>query len=81
MFDWGTIPVLESKPGTASGAWVFKGTRVPVRALISILRRTTVEEFCRKFPPVTQEQAETVLLYLSESLIEDVADTPTRQSH
>ncbi len=83
MFDWGTVPVLESTPGIASGAWVFKGTRVPVRALIATLRRSTVEEFYQNFPTVSQGQAETVLLYLSESLIEDIAlsediaETPT----
>ena len=52
---------------------MFKGTRVPVRALIATLQRSTIEEFYQDFPTVSQGQAETVLLYLSESLIEDIA--------
>ena len=29
---------------------MFKGTRVPVRALICNLRHSTIEEFCEQFP-------------------------------
>ena len=76
MFDWGSVPSLEATPGVASGAWVFKGTRVPVRALICNLRHSTVEEFCEQYPNVSREQAETVLRYISESLIEDIVVAP-----
>ncbi|MBI2440311.1 MAG: DUF433 domain-containing protein, partial [Lentisphaerae bacterium] len=31
--DWNTCPQVERQQGKVSGAWVFKGTRVPVRAL------------------------------------------------
>jgi len=28
--DWSLCPAVESIPGKVSGAWVFKGTRMPV---------------------------------------------------
>ena len=33
MTDWSKCPAVESVPGRVSGAWVFKGTRLPVYAL------------------------------------------------
>ena len=33
METWATCPAVERHPFTVSGAWVFKGTRVPVSAL------------------------------------------------
>lgn len=68
MFDWGSCSELESVPGKVSGAWVFKNTRVPVRALFENLRSATVAEFCDMFPPVTREQAQHVLDCLSDNL-------------
>ena len=37
MLDWNTCPAVERTPERVSGAWVFKGTRVPVRALFENL--------------------------------------------
>lgn len=49
-------------PEILSGAPVFKGTRVPVEALISNLEAgLTLEEFLENFPTVTREQAKQVL--------------------
>ena len=28
--DWSQCPAVESVPGRVSGAWVFRGTRMPV---------------------------------------------------
>jgi len=28
--DWSACPAVESVPGKVSGAWVFRGTRMPV---------------------------------------------------
>jgi hypothetical protein len=33
MLDWKTCPAVERSPLKVSGAWVFKGTRLPVEAL------------------------------------------------
>ena len=56
-------------PGKVSGAWEFKTTRVPVRALFESLEDgATVNEFLTWFLGVTREQAETVLEQAEQSL-------------
>ena len=39
MSTWKTCPAVERDPEKASGAWVFRGTRVPVSALFENLRK------------------------------------------
>jgi len=34
MIDWSTCPDAERIPGKVSGAWLVKGTRIPVQAVI-----------------------------------------------
>ncbi|MBI3920680.1 MAG: DUF433 domain-containing protein [Armatimonadetes bacterium] len=60
--DWRTCRAVEQIPGKVSGTWVFRGTRVPVRALFENLRDgATIEDFLSWFPGVHREQIETVL--------------------
>jgi len=43
--DWSQCPAVESIPGKRSGAWVFKGTRMPVATVFQNLKAgLTVEE-------------------------------------
>ena len=43
--DWSQCPVVESIPGKMSGAWVLRGTRMPVpESDPFILRRATAGE-------------------------------------
>lgn len=35
--DWSQCPVVESVPGKVSGAWVFRGTRMPVATVFENL--------------------------------------------
>ena len=71
MLDWRNCPGVERVPGKVSGAWVFKGTRVPVRAIFEKLESgATVAEFLDWFPGVTREQAEAVLEHARKSLVE-----------
>ena len=73
MMDWTQCPSVERVPGKVSGAWVFKGTRVPVRALFENLEGgATLEQFLEWFPGVTREQALTVLKFAESSLAEAV---------
>ena len=47
---------------TLSGAWVFRGTRIPVTALFENLRDgATIDEFLAWFPGVSRPQIEAVL--------------------
>lgn len=71
MLDWAQCPVVERTPGKVSGAWVFKGTRVPVKALFENLEDgARVEDFLTWFPGVTREQVEAVLQHAELSLAE-----------
>lgn len=57
--------VIENSPDVLSGATVFKGTRVPVRALIDCLvGGDSIEEFLQGYPSVTRDQ---VIQFLNES--------------
>ena len=62
--DRSQCPILESIPGKVSGAWVFRGTRVPVSA---ILRNLTLplDQLLENYPSVTREQIEKVLDFLA----------------
>jgi uncharacterized protein (DUF433 family) len=74
MLDWSQCAVVERVPGKVSGAWLFKGTRVPVRALFENLEGgATVEQFLEWFPGVTREQVLAVLKFAESSLSEAVA--------
>jgi len=69
MLDWEKCPAVERIPGKVSGAWLFKGTRVPVQALFENLEGgARVAEFLEWFPDVTAKQVEEVLLHAGRSL-------------
>jgi len=69
MLDWNSCPAVERNPERVSGAWVFKGTRVPVRALFENLEEgASVDDFLEWFPGVTREQVLTVLNHAERSL-------------
>ena len=69
MLDWSQCPAVERLPGKVSGAWLFRGTRVPVKALFENLEDgATVGQFLEWFPGVTQQQVEAVLESASQSL-------------
>ncbi|HEV2296655.1 MAG TPA: DUF433 domain-containing protein [Tepidisphaeraceae bacterium] len=71
MLDWKDCPQVERVPGKMSGAWVFKGTRVPVAALFENLESgARVDEFLEWFPGVTRQHVEAVLSHAEQSLIE-----------
>ena len=69
MLDWNSCPAVERTPERLSGVWVFKGTRVPVRALFeNIEEGAGVAEFLEWFPGVTREQVLAVLAHAEKSL-------------
>ena len=65
--DWSKCAELESVPGKVSGAWVFRGTRVPVSAILKNLKDLNVNEVVEEFPSVTREQVRTVLDFIARS--------------
>jgi len=65
--NWAQCPVLESEPEKVSGAWVFRGTRVPVSAILKNLKNLSVNEVVDEYPSVTREQIQTVLDFIASS--------------
>jgi uncharacterized protein (DUF433 family) len=58
------LHMLERHPDKVSGAWVFRGTRVPVSALFENLKDgASIDQFLEWFPGVTREQVEALLDY------------------
>lgn len=71
MLDWSQCSAVERTPGKVGGVWLFRGTRVPVKALFENLEGgATVTEFLAWFPGVTREQVRTVLEHAGRSLVE-----------
>ena len=69
MLDWNQCPAVERIPGKVSGAWVFKGTRVPVKALFENLEDgARLDDFLAWFPGVRRDQVEAVLRHAENSL-------------
>ena len=69
MLDWTACTAVERSPEKVSGAWVFRGTRVPVKALFENLEGgATVDQFLEWFPGVSREQALAVLEFAEASL-------------
>ena len=69
MLDWSKCAAVERIAGKVSGAWLFKGTRVPVAALFENLEDgATVDSFLEWFPGVARKQVEAVLEHAGQSL-------------
>lgn len=70
MIDWSSCPVVERDPQRVSGAWVFRGTRVPVAALFENLEDdASAAQFIEWFPGVTLEQVRAVLEHAARSAL------------
>lgn len=69
MLDWSQCSAVERISGKVSGAWLFVGTRVPVKALFENLEGgATVDEFLEWFPGVSRAQVDAVLEHAQRSL-------------
>ena len=62
MEQWEDCDAVERHPEKLSGAWVFRGTRVPLAALFENLRDgASIDQFLAWFPGVQRVQVEAVL--------------------
>ena len=60
---------VERHANVVSGAWVFRGTGVPIRALFENLRdEATIDQFLQWFPGVTRQQVQAVLDHEAQEL-------------
>jgi uncharacterized protein (DUF433 family) len=65
--DWSQCRAVESVPGKVSGAWVFRGTRLPVATVFENLEDLSIDEVMEQFD-VTREQIQAVLDFVAQSL-------------
>jgi uncharacterized protein (DUF433 family) len=71
MLNWEDCSAIESVEGKVSGAWLFKGTRVPVKALFENLEGgATIHEFVEWFPAVTSDQVAAVVGHIKWNLVD-----------
>jgi uncharacterized protein (DUF433 family) len=71
--DWSQCAAVESVPGKVSGAWVFKGTRMPVQTVFANLEAgMSVQEITEVFD-VTPEEVEAAVRFVTESLEKEPA--------
>ncbi len=69
MANWEHCSAVERDADRVSGAWVFRGTRVPVSALFENLKDgSTVEQFLEWFPGVDGRAVEAVLAHEVQAL-------------
>jgi uncharacterized protein (DUF433 family) len=67
--DWSQCPAVESVPGKLSGAWVFRGTRMPVATVFENLEDgMSIDELVETFDGLTREQIQRVLEFVAHSL-------------
>jgi len=66
--DWSQCPSVESVPEKVSGAWVFRGTRMPVATVFENLEAGARIEDIVEWFDLTREQVATVLDFAARSL-------------
>jgi uncharacterized protein (DUF433 family) len=70
MIDWSSCPAVERDADRVSGAWVFRGSRVPVAALFENLEDGALaSQFVDWFPGVTLDQVRAVLEHAARSAL------------
>jgi uncharacterized protein (DUF433 family) len=74
MLDWSQCEAVERTPGKVSGAWVFKGTRIPVSVVFENLEDgLTIDEIIGMFDGLTRQQVRAVLDFAAQSLVGPVS--------
>lgn len=67
--DWSQCPAVESIPGKVSGAWVFRGTRMPVSVIFQNLEAgASLDDIMQWFEGLDREQVKAVIEFVTRSL-------------
>jgi uncharacterized protein (DUF433 family) len=67
--DWSQCPAVESIPGKVSGAWVLKGTRMPVSAIFDNLEAgANIDDIMEWFDGLDRDQVKVVIEFAARSL-------------
>lgn len=66
--DWSQCPGVESVPGKMSGAWVLRGTRMPVSGVLENLEAgASIDEIMEWFDGLDRDQVEAVIAFAARS--------------
>ncbi len=77
--DWSQCPAVESIPGKVSGAWVLKGTRMPVSVIFeNIEAGASLDDIMEWFEGLAREQVKAVIEFVARSLEETPSSTVSR---
>lgn len=66
--DWSQCPAVESVPGKVSGAWVLRGTRIPVSVIFQNLEAGASLDDIMEWFEVDREQVKAVIEFVARSL-------------
>ena len=67
--DWSQCPAVESVPGKVSGAWVLKGTRMPISAILEDLEAgASVDDVMQWYDGLNRQQVNAVMEFAVRSL-------------
>jgi uncharacterized protein (DUF433 family) len=67
--DWAQCDAVESIPGKVSGAWVLRGTRMPVSAIFeNIAAGASIDDIMEWFDGLDRDQVKAVIDFAARSL-------------
>jgi uncharacterized protein (DUF433 family) len=68
--DWSQCPAVESIPDKMSGAWVLRGTRMPVETIFENLEAgANIDDIITWFDGLDRDQVKTVIEFAARSLV------------
>jgi uncharacterized protein (DUF433 family) len=69
VLDWSQCPAVERVPGKMSGAWVLRGTRMPVATIFDNLEAgASVDDLVRWYDGLERKQVQAVIEFAARSL-------------
>ena len=77
--DWSQCPAVESIPGKVSGAWVLRGTRMPVSIIFENLEAgANIDNIMNWFEGLDRDQIKAVIEFAVRSLDETPSSAVSR---
>lgn len=74
VLDWSQCPAVEQVPGKVSGAWVLRGTRMPVATIFENLEAgASLDDVLSWYEGLDRKQVQAVIEFAARSL--DLATT------
>jgi uncharacterized protein (DUF433 family) len=69
VLDWSQCPAVERVPGKVSGAWVLKGTRMPVATIFENLEAgASIDDVLAWYDGLDRKQVQAVIEFAARSL-------------